>query len=100
LALPRRSIPHVELLCYCGDFGERINAQGINDRTATRLVFEVDGAEQLADLCERHTKSVLSGPVTFADGSSRAMLRDPDGHLICLEAARRAQSQPPVANPG
>ena len=100
LALPRRSTPHVELLSYQGDFGERRNAQGINDRTATRLVFEVDSADGLAALCARHPTHVLSGPVTFADGSSRAMLRDPDGHLICLEAARRLQPQPPVANPG
>ncbi len=100
LALPSGSTPHVELLCYRGDFGRRANRQAANDVTATRLVFEVEDAEQLAVLCARLPKAQSSGPVRFADGRSRAMLRDPDGHLICLETPGSPMRQPPVAKPG
>jgi catechol 2,3-dioxygenase-like lactoylglutathione lyase family enzyme len=100
LTFPRRATPHVELLCYRGDFGIRRNGQAINDIAATRLVVEVDNAGQLGSLCDRHAIAVLSGPVKFADGSLRALLRDPDGHLICLETASLDQHHPPVAKPG
>lgn len=100
LALPQRSTPHVELLCYRGDFGKRENPQAVNDSTATRLVFEVGSAEQLAALCARQQEALLSAPLRCADGRSRALLRDPDGHLIGLETPGLAVRQPPVAKPG
>jgi hypothetical protein len=99
LSLPQSSTPHVELLCYCGVFGIRVNEQAVNDVTATRLVFEVENAGQLATFCARYP-TALSGPVRFSDGRSRAVLRDPDGHLICLETTDLAMCQPPVAKPG
>jgi hypothetical protein len=42
----------------------------------------------LATLCAENPDAVLSGPVRFEHGARRAMLRDPDGHLLCLEAVR------------
>jgi catechol 2,3-dioxygenase-like lactoylglutathione lyase family enzyme len=82
---PERSTPHVELLCYRGDFYRNILPQAANDVTATRLVFSVESRELLDAMCRRHRDTLLSGPV-FADSNAYcALLRDPDGHLISLE---------------
>lgn len=87
LALPsEQTSPHVELLCYRGEFKSRRSQQRPNDVTATRFVFAVDPVVSLAALCENHHAAHISAPARLADGTSRALLQDPDGHLICLEA--------------
>jgi catechol 2,3-dioxygenase-like lactoylglutathione lyase family enzyme len=78
--------PHVELLCYRNGFKPRVSEQRADDATATRLVFAVENIRACAALCARNQEALVSEPVGFADGTSRALLRDPDGHLICLEA--------------
>ena len=82
---PAQPTPHVELLCYRGDYDRRVRAQAPNDATATRLVFSVDDRATLDRLCSRHADALLSGPAAHDGDAGRAMLRDPDGHLICLE---------------
>ena len=83
---PERATPHVELLCYRGDFDRCIRPQAVNDATATRLVFTVESRTMLEMICLRHHDRVLSGPILVNKDFSGALLRDPDGHLISLEA--------------
>jgi catechol 2,3-dioxygenase-like lactoylglutathione lyase family enzyme len=84
---PFQITPHVELLCYQGDFDRRIPAQGINDIAATRLVLTIQNHVALEAICARMSDALLSGPELRKDNSCRALLQDPDGHLIWLETA-------------
>ena len=84
LAPPRFSTPHVELLCYRRDSEQESALLGTNDVAATRLVLAVRN-DEMDTLCAQNTDALLSGPVRFEQGQLRAMLRDPDGHLLCLE---------------
>ena len=84
LALPRSSVPHIELLCYRSDSEREPAVLGTNDVAATQLVLAVRDDEMDA-LCTQNVDTLLSGPVRFEQGARRAMLRDPDGHLLCLE---------------
>jgi catechol 2,3-dioxygenase-like lactoylglutathione lyase family enzyme len=86
LAPPEFSTPHVELLCYRGGFDRESALPGTNDEAATRLVLTVGNEVILAELCAQNPDAILSGPVRFEHGALRAILRDPDGHLLCLEA--------------
>ena len=81
---PTQSTPHVELLCYRGDF-DRHAQQRTNDATATRLVFSVESRDALDVLCAHHSNSLVTDPVEHEDDALRVLLRDPDGHLVCLE---------------
>jgi catechol 2,3-dioxygenase-like lactoylglutathione lyase family enzyme len=90
---PRRfATPHVELLCYRDHAGRETAPPGTNDVAATRLVLAVENNATLEALCVQNPDAVLSGPVRFEDGAWRALLRDPDGHLLCFEADRHAAS--------
>jgi len=82
---PAQSTPHVELLCYRGDFDRRVQ-QRTNDVTATRLVFSVESREALDVLCAYHAGNLVMDSVEHEDNAPRILLRDPDGHLVCLEA--------------
>jgi len=84
LALPRSSVPHIELLCYRSDSEREPAVLGTNDVAATRLVLAVRN-DEMDELCAQNMETLLSGPVRFEQGARRAMLRDPDGHLLCLE---------------
>jgi catechol 2,3-dioxygenase-like lactoylglutathione lyase family enzyme len=86
LAPPRCATPHLELLCYRGAFDRRTSPRCANDVVATQLHFSVKDTETLRALCTKHARSLLSGPVRLDDGSLRAMLYDPDGHLFSLVA--------------
>ena len=86
LAFPGDTPPHLEFLCY-DETGQETPLPGINDVAATRLVLTVESAETLNALCLRSAAACLSAPVRFADGSLRALLRDPDGHLLCLQVS-------------
>jgi catechol 2,3-dioxygenase-like lactoylglutathione lyase family enzyme len=82
---PAQSTPHVELLCYRGDF-DRFIQQRTNDVTATRLVFSVESRDALDVLCAYHADSLVTGTMADEDNGLRVLLHDPDGHLVCLEA--------------
>ena len=86
LAPPRFSVPHIELLCYRSHSDQQAALLGTNDLAATRLVLAVRD-DEIDALCAQNTDALLSGPVRFEKGELRAMLRDPDGHLLCLEAS-------------
>jgi catechol 2,3-dioxygenase-like lactoylglutathione lyase family enzyme len=90
LAPPRYSTPHVELLCYRGVVDRKSAFAGTNDIAATWLVLTVGNDQILEVLRTECREAVLSGPVQFNHGVWRAMLRDPDGHLLCLEGPREA----------
>jgi catechol 2,3-dioxygenase-like lactoylglutathione lyase family enzyme len=85
LAPPDCSTPHIELLCY-QDVEHKLALLGTNDIAATHIVLAVEDGVILEELCAQNSDAVLSGPVRFNHGVLRAMLRDPDGHLLCLEA--------------
>jgi catechol 2,3-dioxygenase-like lactoylglutathione lyase family enzyme len=87
LAPPRFLTPHVELLCYRDHLDRRSALPGTNDIASTRLVLAVRDEETLETLCAQNPDAVLSGPVRFEQGARRALWRDPDGHLLCLESA-------------
>jgi catechol 2,3-dioxygenase-like lactoylglutathione lyase family enzyme len=86
LAPPGFSTPHIELLCYRSDSDQESALLGTNDVAATRLVLAVRD-DEIDALCAQNTDALLSGPVRFEQRALRAMLRDPDGHLLCLEAS-------------
>lgn len=88
LAPPRFSTPHIELLRYRGGVDRETTPPGTNDVAATRLVLAAGNNQILESLCAENPDAVLSGPVQFEHGARRAMLRDPDGHLLCLERPR------------
>ena len=90
LSPPLHPIPHLELLCY-GEQFVPAPPTSPNDIAATWLVFTVQSE---ATLTQR-----LRVPVRFADGTLRGLLRDPDGHWLCLRAGSQSV-QPPVAKPG
>jgi catechol 2,3-dioxygenase-like lactoylglutathione lyase family enzyme len=102
LAPPVISTPHVELLCYRGDFDRRTDSARPNDVAAAQLVFEVESHEALDALLADSREAVVSGPIQSDSGCERAMLRDPDGHWLCLEVppVETTADQPPVAKPG
>ena len=81
---PAQSTPHVELLRYRGDFDRHVQ-QRTNDATATRLVFSVESRDALDVLCAYHADSLVADSVKHEDNALRVLLRDPDGHLVCLE---------------
>jgi hypothetical protein len=83
---PAQTTPHVELLCYRGDFDRRVRTRAANDATATRLVLTVESRAILEAICADHFGALLSAPELDEDNLHRALLHDPDGHLICLEA--------------
>ena len=86
LAPPDCSTPHIELLCYQGDVERKLALLRTNDIAATHVVLAVEDGVTLEELCAQNFDVILSGPVRFNHGVLRAMLRDPDGHLLCLEA--------------
>lgn len=83
---PVRSAPHIELLCYLGDFDRNTPTQTVNDISATRLVFMVENRTTLEAICSNHPDKLLSAPVRVSGTSCSALLCDPDGHLLVLEA--------------
>jgi catechol 2,3-dioxygenase-like lactoylglutathione lyase family enzyme len=84
---PPITTPHVELLCYRGGCDGESSLPAANDIAATRLVMEVESEAMLEKLCAQNPGNILSEPVKFEDGRLRAMLRDPDGHLLCFETS-------------
>jgi catechol 2,3-dioxygenase-like lactoylglutathione lyase family enzyme len=89
--------PHLELLCYQDRFEPAPMASNPNDIVADWLVFTVRNEADLRRLLRQI--DVANPPTRFADGTLRSLVRDPDGHWLCLEAPAK-DAQPPVANPG
>jgi catechol 2,3-dioxygenase-like lactoylglutathione lyase family enzyme len=85
LSPPMQMVPHVELLCYRGNFDRRELLAGLNDVVATQLVFEVERDALEAIVAHNHD-STVSNAMVSESGGSRALLRDPDGHLLRLES--------------
>jgi catechol 2,3-dioxygenase-like lactoylglutathione lyase family enzyme len=84
---PQIPTPHVELLCYRDGFDVETALPDTNDIAATRLVMKVENEVALKGLCAQSPSTLLSGPVRFERGALRAILRDPDGHLLTFEAS-------------
>jgi catechol 2,3-dioxygenase-like lactoylglutathione lyase family enzyme len=83
---PPDPTPHVELLCYQGTFNRNFRLPSINGAAATQLILTVESTSALDVLCAQNPDALYSGPIAFEDGVARAMMCDPDGHLLCLEA--------------
>ena len=83
---PVQSTPHVELLCYRGNFVRRTTPRHPNDVAATRLVLTIESRAALDALCAQHPDAILSSRTPRESNTYGAMLKDPDGHLICLES--------------
>jgi catechol 2,3-dioxygenase-like lactoylglutathione lyase family enzyme len=92
LAPPLHRVPHVELLCYGGDFMRPEAVTGATDIAATQLVFAVT-AEAFTATIRRNHAAVVGGPIVSQRGCSLVLLRDPDGHLLCLEAQPPGEGQ-------
>jgi catechol 2,3-dioxygenase-like lactoylglutathione lyase family enzyme len=84
LAPPAHQVPHVELLCYRGDFARRNVLANPADAAATQLVFTVTG--EAFEVLVASIRGAITNTALASQGLSRALLRDPDGHLLCLEA--------------
>ena len=89
LAPPIQPVPHVELLCYRGSFDRRKLSTNTNDVAATQLVFEVE-RDALDAIVALNRDTTISSSTTAESGDLPVLLRDPDGHLLCLEAALKA----------
>lgn len=89
LAPAARTTPHIELLCYRGAFDRAAAPPRPNDGAATRLVLSVENDADLQALSDQNGGARFSGPLRFADGALRALFRDPDGHMFCLETVPR-----------
>jgi hypothetical protein len=85
---PPDATPHVELLCYQRTLNRNERLPGINGTAATQLILAVENAGALHTLCAQNAAALYSGPIAFADGMARAMMRDPGGLLLRLEAPR------------
>jgi catechol 2,3-dioxygenase-like lactoylglutathione lyase family enzyme len=83
LAPPTQAVPHVELLCYRGNFDRRQHLTNRNDVAATQLVFEVKHA--LDAIVARNSDTTISSSTAAESEGLRILLRDPDGHLLCIE---------------
>jgi catechol 2,3-dioxygenase-like lactoylglutathione lyase family enzyme len=83
---PPEPTPHIELLCYRGSLNRDTRLPTINGAAATQLILVIESTGVLDTLCAQNADALYSGPIVFEDGVARAMMRDPDGHLLCLEA--------------
>lgn len=81
LEFASRSKPHIELLCYRGAFDRAGAPARPDDIAASRLVCAAATPDAIAAICERLPEHVVES------SSAVALLRDPDGHLIEIEAA-------------
>ncbi len=86
LASQSHPTPHLELLCYRGGYDRTSHSLAVNDIAATELVFAVNDKAALHAIAAENRDARISGPVTCKDGPTRALFRDPNGHLLCLES--------------
>jgi catechol 2,3-dioxygenase-like lactoylglutathione lyase family enzyme len=94
LVPPMQDVPHVELLCYRGNFDRRERLPNRNDVAATQLAFEVD-RDALDAIVALNRDITVSSSTTSESGEIQAvLLRDPDGHLLCI----KSRTTPPAAS--
>jgi hypothetical protein len=93
LAPPTQAVPHVELLCYRGNFDRRQHLTNRNDVAATQLVFEVK-RDALDAIVARNPGTTISSSTSAESEGLRILLRDPDGHLLCIEQNDGSPHQP------
>jgi hypothetical protein len=91
LAPPIQAVPHVELLCYRGNFNRRKLWTNRNDVAATQLVFEVE-SDALDEIVALNRDTMISSSTNAESRGLRVLLRDPDGHLLCLEGTPKQPS--------
>ena len=85
LGHPGAAPPHLELLCYRQPAPRAARRLRSNDAAATRLVLEVDELPALVRQLQSVSGDVISpGIVPDEHGRRAALLRDPDGHALCL----------------
>jgi catechol 2,3-dioxygenase-like lactoylglutathione lyase family enzyme len=89
-----RPSPHVELLSYANAASGEPPA-AIDDIASTRMVLAVTTAADLQSLCHQNAGSLVRPPESRGGDAFRAMLRDPDGHLILLEVPRNGSHAAP-----
>ena len=95
LAPPMQAVPHVELLCYRGNFDRRELLNNRNDVAATQLAFEAE-RDALDVIVALNRDTTILGPTTSERGGLRALLRDPDGHLLCIESKTALPNSKPT----
>lgn len=78
--------PHIELLCYQGDFDRSAPLPDPDDPAATRLVLAAKNRESLVAVCHRNAATLVRDLTYLENGTSWAMICDPDGHLLCIVA--------------
>jgi hypothetical protein len=75
LAFPMQAVPHVELLCYRGNFDRRELSTNRNDVVATQLVFKVE-PDGLDEIVAPSHDTTISSLTTVESAGLRALLRD------------------------
>jgi catechol 2,3-dioxygenase-like lactoylglutathione lyase family enzyme len=94
LVPPVQAVPHVELLCYRDNFDRCELLPNRNDVAATQLVFEVD-RDALEAIVALNRDTTVSSSTTSESGEIQAiLLRDPDGHLLCIESRTTLPPRP------
>jgi catechol 2,3-dioxygenase-like lactoylglutathione lyase family enzyme len=91
---PMQAVPHVELLCYRDNFDRREFLPNRNDVAATQLVFEVDRDAFEAIVALNRDTTISSSTTSERGEIQAALLRDPDGHLLCIESRTTLPAQP------
>lgn len=85
LAPPTQAVPHVELLCYRGNFDRRGLLADRNDVAATQIVFEVD-RDALDTIVALNRDTIFGSTTSESEEIPAVLLRDLDGHWLCMEA--------------
>jgi catechol 2,3-dioxygenase-like lactoylglutathione lyase family enzyme len=86
---PAAPAPHIELLCYRGDYA-RGPVAGLGDVAATRLILTTSSVQNVEEL--RGGLPVLRAePLSWPPQT--LMLRDPDGHLLGIELSAALASE-------
>jgi catechol 2,3-dioxygenase-like lactoylglutathione lyase family enzyme len=94
LVPPMQAVPHVELLCYRSNFGRRELFPNRNDVAATQLVFEADRNALDAIVALNRDTIISSSTISEGEEIQAVLLRDPDGHLLCIESRTTLPPRP------
>jgi hypothetical protein len=82
----RNGVSHFGLRRIPGSLNVGESQDRLDDITAARVEVTPLVPAECATLILNCYETRLSGPVLFDDGKLRALFREPDDHLICLEA--------------
>ena len=94
LISPMQAVPHVELLCYRDNFDSHELWPNPNDVAATQLVFEADRDALEAIVALNHDTTISKSTTSESGEIQAVLLRDPDGHLLCIESRTALPPQP------